>query len=71
MERRPLTESRIIHHTQKELSKDPVITELIASVNILMKSVAKIQINNRDKSRSTQPPRPKSQSRSHSFRQSV
>ncbi|CAH8539204.1 unnamed protein product [Schistosoma intercalatum] len=71
MERGPPTGSGTINHTQKvESAKDPVIEGLIASVKSLTEAVTRMQMGHRNRSRSPQRPRSKSQNRSQMSRQS-
>ncbi|XP_018645959.1 hypothetical protein Smp_004530 [Schistosoma mansoni] len=70
MERGPPTGPGTINHTQKvESAKDPVIEELIASVKSLTEAVTRMQMGHRNRSRSPQRPRSKSQNRSQMSRQ--
>ncbi|XP_018646119.1 hypothetical protein Smp_072670 [Schistosoma mansoni] len=61
MERGPTTGSCTINHSQKELRKDPVIERLIESVKSLTEAVTRMQTGHRNRSRSPQRPRSKSQ----------
>ncbi|XP_018653579.1 hypothetical protein Smp_173950 [Schistosoma mansoni] len=70
MERGPPTGPGTINHTQKvESAKDPVIEGLIASVKSLTEAVTRMQMGHRNRSRSPQRPRSKSQNRSQMSRQ--
>ncbi|XP_018652090.1 putative sodium/solute symporter [Schistosoma mansoni] len=70
MERGPPTGPGAINHTQKvESAKDPVIEGLIASVKGLTEAVTRMQMGHRNRSRSPQRPRSKSQNRSQMSRQ--